>query len=81
MMHEEDTGNDWVIRSSVDLAYFIRYGELTKYDHGGEMFEADLMKRRLDCSLSLWNQGGDAQAERWYTTWEERDLRSILPQS
>ena len=55
-MHEKDTGSDWVIRSSVDLAYVIRYGELSKYDHGGEMFEADLMKRRLECSFLVGNQ-------------------------
>ncbi len=50
-MHERDTGNDWLIRGSIDIAYFLRFGELIKNPHGGESFEADLMCRRLECSL------------------------------
>ena len=55
-MHEADTGNDWVVRSAVDTAYFLRYGELLKYEQGGQLFEADLMKRRLECSLLVGNR-------------------------
>ena len=51
LYHEANTGNDWVIRAGVDTAYLLRWGELLKYDHGGEKFEAELVKRRLECSL------------------------------
>ena len=33
----------------------MRYGDLLKYDHGGEGFEADLMRGRLETSLLIGN--------------------------